>query len=28
LVTKTIPDNSIAVGIPAQIVKNNIHWEI
>jgi acetyltransferase-like isoleucine patch superfamily enzyme len=28
LVTKMIPDNSIAVGIPAQIVKNNIHWEI
>ncbi|MCC8145046.1 MAG: acyltransferase, partial [Bacteroidales bacterium] len=26
LVTKNIPNNSIAAGIPAKIVKNNINW--
>lgn len=28
LVTKSIPTNSIAVGIPAKIVKNEIEWEL
>lgn len=28
LVTKTIPDNSIAVGIPAREIKSKINWEI
>lgn len=28
LVTKTIPDNSIAVGIPAHVTKSEISWRI
>ena len=26
MVNKTIPANSLAVGTPAKIVKENIHW--
>lgn len=28
LVTKSIPENSIAVGIPAKIIKKDINWKI
>lgn len=27
LVTKSVPNNSIAVGIPAKVVKSDIEWE-
>jgi acetyltransferase-like isoleucine patch superfamily enzyme len=28
LVTKSIPGHSIAVGVPATVVKSDISWEI
>lgn len=28
IVTRDIPDNSLAVGIPAKVIKSNIKWEV